>query len=247
MDGAVCMRENNYEAGRLHPTASDREVGEGLAGAIRSPHLIADAQITIPFDAFHRTGSRSKRYAHLRKQHVVDWKYTRFALGSVILAFVLFGASAGAHAKDALAKSPRSTRALALPGAESSSHTVAVPAPSSSVGEPGFISPAVIERARRRIRARGSFGTLRSRSAQERPQRDAAADSGRQAGTLAVKLPLPNTVIARTIERIGYACGAVASATALEGDEPGAYKVTCTSGQSYQARPVHGRYHFRRW
>ena len=53
-------------------------------------------------------------------------------------------------------------------------------------------------------------------------------------------------VIARTIERIGYSCGDVSSTTAVEGAGPGAYKVTCTSGQSYEAKPVRGRYHFRR-
>ena len=59
-------------------------------------------------------------------------------------------------------------------------------------------------------------------------------------------LPLPSKVIAHTIDRIGYSCGSVASAAAVDG-APGTYKVTCTSGQTYQAAPVHGRYHFRRW
>jgi hypothetical protein len=52
-------------------------------------------------------------------------------------------------------------------------------------------------------------------------------------------------VVARTIERIGYSCGKVASTSAIEGSS-GAYTVTCTSGQSYRAAPVRGRYHFRR-
>ena len=50
----------------------------------------------------------------------------------------------------------------------------------------------------------------------------------------AAALPLPGPVIARTIERIGYSCGKVASSSAVEG---GVYKVTCTSGASYQATP----------
>jgi hypothetical protein len=62
---------------------------------------------------------------------------------------------------------------------------------------------------------------------------------------VAADLPLPKRVVARTIERIGYSCGSVVSSTAIEG-EPGAYTVTCSSGQTYQASPVHGRYRFRR-
>jgi len=33
---------------------------------------------------------------------------------------------------------------------------------------------------------------------------------------------------------------------AAEGGAPGAFTVTCTSGHSYGAAPVGGRYHFRR-
>ena len=62
----------------------------------------------------------------------------------------------------------------------------------------------------------------------------------------AAVLPLPKTVIARTIHRIGYRCGQVASATAMDGEGPAVFKVTCTSGNSYRAAPVGGRYHFRR-
>ena len=70
----------------------------------------------------------------------------------------------------------------------------------------------------------------------------AAAETPSVSATTA-KLPLPNAVIARTIGRIGYPCGQVANASALGG---GAFKVTCTSGHSYRAAPVRGRYRFRR-
>ena len=59
-------------------------------------------------------------------------------------------------------------------------------------------------------------------------------------------MPLPKATIARTIGRIGYACGQVASTSAIEGEGPGVFKVTCTSGHSYKAAPVRGRYHFSR-
>jgi len=72
----------------------------------------------------------------------------------------------------------------------------------------------------------------------------AAAESPSVEATSA-RMPLPNAVIARTIGRIGYPCGQVASTTAMEGAS-GAFKVTCTSGHSYRAAPVRGRYRFRR-
>ncbi|HET7577290.1 MAG TPA: hypothetical protein VFK19_12105 [Sphingomicrobium sp.] len=62
----------------------------------------------------------------------------------------------------------------------------------------------------------------------------------------AADLPLPKSVIARTIDRIGYSCGSVASASAVDG-APGVFRIDCSSGQSYRAAPVRGRYHFRRW
>ena len=70
----------------------------------------------------------------------------------------------------------------------------------------------------------------------------AVAETAPVAATPA-SLPLPNSVVARTIGRIGYPCGQVATASAMGG---GAFKVTCTSGHSYRAAPVRGRYRFRR-
>ena len=71
-----------------------------------------------------------------------------------------------------------------------------------------------------------------------------AADPGPAPEAVAATLPLPKAVIARTIGRIGYPCGQVASTSAAEGS--GVFTVTCTSGHSYRAAPVHGRYRFRR-
>jgi hypothetical protein len=58
-------------------------------------------------------------------------------------------------------------------------------------------------------------------------------------------MPLPSAVIARTIHRIGYPCGQVAATSAVDGS-PGVFNVACSSGQSYRATPIRGRYHFRR-
>jgi outer membrane biosynthesis protein TonB len=60
-------------------------------------------------------------------------------------------------------------------------------------------------------------------------------------------LPLPNAVVSRTIERIGYPCGEVTSSSAIESSSGPAYKVVCSSGETYRASTVHGRLRFRRW
>ena len=56
-------------------------------------------------------------------------------------------------------------------------------------------------------------------------------------------LPLPKATISRTIERIGYPCGSVSSIATVDG----VFKVTCSSGDSYRAAPVGGRYRFKKW
>ena len=77
------------------------------------------------------------------------------------------------------------------------------------------------------------------------PAVEASADTSTAAAVQTdAKMPLPNATVARTIERIGYACGSVSSVMADAG--PGAFKVTCSSGDSYRAAPKNGRYHFRR-
>lgn len=73
---------------------------------------------------------------------------------------------------------------------------------------------------------------------------DSAPANAPVSGAVAT-LPLTNATIARTIERIGYGCGQVVSATGVEGTS-GAFNITCSTGDTYRAAPVRGRYHFRR-
>ena len=61
---------------------------------------------------------------------------------------------------------------------------------------------------------------------------------------VAARLPLADATVARTIRRIGYPCGSVASTAA--GSGAGVFVVTCTSGHSYRATPINGRYRFKR-
>lgn len=80
-------------------------------------------------------------------------------------------------------------------------------------------------------------------SAVDTPSDDAANTA---AAAISARLPLADATVARTIHRIGYACGRVVSTTAIDHAADGVFKVTCSSGDSYQATPVRGRYHFRR-
>jgi hypothetical protein len=57
--------------------------------------------------------------------------------------------------------------------------------------------------------------------------------------------PLPNAVIVRTLEKIGYSCGSIVSSSKIEG-APGSsdYRINCSSGASYRASNRTGRYRF---
>jgi outer membrane biosynthesis protein TonB len=73
------------------------------------------------------------------------------------------------------------------------------------------------------------------------------ADATPAASTQTARPPLPNRVMARTLDRIGFRCGSVTSSVRLEGDEPSAFQITCSSGQSYRASNRTGRYRFSKW
>jgi outer membrane biosynthesis protein TonB len=63
-----------------------------------------------------------------------------------------------------------------------------------------------------------------------------------------VKLPLSNDRIASTIQRIGYACGSVSSIDEVDGsDTEKAYKITCSSGDTYRGTNRSGHMRFRKW
>jgi hypothetical protein len=85
----------------------------------------------------------------------------------------------------------------------------------------------------------------RAEDVPEIPTEQVAALAAQSADSAAA-MPLSDAVVARTIGRIGYSCGAVTSTSAVEGS-PGVFKVTCSSGEAYKAAPVNGRYRFRKW
>jgi hypothetical protein len=188
-----------------------------------------------------------------------DWRRPVLAVSGLVVAAGVIGAMAGLWVKGDV-DSAQSEPALTVGIPAARAHAAAAPA------EPP------VEAAVREGRTRAAVPTVRTNRARlplqlaQRPSvesstladnqfvqsateqaavQDPLAPAPATAPTVAADLPLPRAVIARTIERIGYSCGRVASANAVEG-VPGAFKVTCSSGQSYRAAPVHGRYRFKR-
>jgi hypothetical protein len=175
-------------------------------------------------------------------------------VGGVVLGVGMLGAVAGWSA--GLVEQPQPAEAamtVALPRARPpATNAAAAPEPAWAAvpTQPerrrATVAPA---RSERPSRAASSLPleelqTDAIQSAQS-PSEPAVAQA-QPAAVVPASLSLPSPVIARTLGRIGYACGEVASTTPVEGATPGVYKVTCTSGHSYQATPVRGRYHFRR-
>ena len=189
-----------------------------------------------------------------------EWKRPAVAATGLILGVGLLGAWAGLEAgNDVEAMQEGKAVTLAMPRARAAPATAASEPDSSP--ELSFVATRPerrthvvaarprVERPRRAPQAAPPGDRLADvAQALQGPPEEATveptvADTAPVAATPA-KLPLSNATIARTIGRIGYPCGSVASTTA--GDAPGVFTVTCTSGHSYRAAPVRGRYRFRR-
>jgi hypothetical protein len=215
----------------------------------RSEHK-SDAGVEQLIQHIRIAGRAEKEKLHDPKGPELEWKRPVFAAGGLILGVGLLGGIAG----------------ISAGGAAQDSVTVAVPAPkpAANVDSPAVAaSPfeaqteptahpqvAAARTARARSLPKPAFAenelvelspavASTPAEAADTPSEPAAAEA------VPASLPLPSNVIARTIDRIGYPCGSVASATSIDGQ--GAFKITCSSGQSYQAAPVGGHYRFRRW
>jgi len=187
--------------------------------------------------------------ADLGEEGSTPWKRIGIAAGGVALAVGILGAWAGWMTGNGAVPQPDRAAKVALP-----------PPTTFAVGDPaqaGAALPVEQPRAARpkrptlaaappeRHRPASRLASLDEQLAEPvAAPADAPATEAAPVTTAAASLPLSNGVIARTIARIGYPCGEVASTTA--GSNPGVFTVTCTSGHSYQAAPVRGRYHFRR-
>lgn len=174
-----------------------------------------------------------------------DWKRPALAVGGLIVAAGVIGALAGMSVQGDEA-TPRPTAeagvTVSLPAAKPVADiAAATPAPQAPVQHPVALHKVA------QPQPAALVATLDEPVAAETPPVDTSAETPAQpeaAQTVPASMPLPNAIVARTIEKIGYSCGEVASVAA--GSSAGVFKVTCSSGATYQATPVHGRYHFRK-
>jgi hypothetical protein len=190
------------------------------------------------------------------EEGAVPWKRAAIAGGALVVAVVLVGAWAGWNSGDGVESKPAVN--IALP--PSTTFTVADPAAAASAPAP-IVEDAQPVQSKHRTLAQPRAAHPRpaprlaelERQISELPQSESAAPqavateqavAAAPATAVAASMPLSSGVVARTIHRIGYPCGQVSSTVA--GGAPGVFTVTCTSGHSYQAAPVHGRYRFRR-
>ena len=196
----------------------------------------------------------------------VDWKRAGMVAGGLAVATCLLGAVAGWWSAGDIANPQQPENGVSVPLPPAKPQAIAdvqQPDPASYGPEarPDRPGRTAVEATRvDRTPALPQLAAAETLPQDNQPQENLPTEgesdlsAGMQGDALAplepvaaASLPLPNKVIARTIERIGYSCGSVASTSPVEGGAPGVYKVTCASGQSYQAKPVNGRYRFRRW
>jgi hypothetical protein len=232
-----------------------RETNHARAAKSEEPHR-PEAGETTAFET--RTDSERARAVPDGAQDAgspsIGWRIPALAAGALILAIGI-GAWMGLEAgNDPQQEQPVRT-AMRLP--DKSSPTITPPSPAPA--------PNIVESPPERRTRKAVAGIRVARTSPEAPP-DGSQEAPEQAGSFepeelatgqvleesasveaaTAKLPLPDAVIARTIARIGYPCGAIASTSTLEGAGAGVFKVTCTSGHAYRASPIRGRYHFRR-
>lgn len=216
------------------------------AAPLRVPKLNPDYLIAVDHAlARHRPVSDTP-------ERSFGWKRTAAIAGGTVLAVGLVGAWAGLEAGgDAEAQQAANAVTVALPKAGPVTSAVPAPVPAPWVAEARAAQPSHparhVVRAPVRLAPEERATEIAQRAPEQAATEPAIVDplAPKPAAAVAASIPLPNAVVARTISRIGYPCGAVASASAIEG-EAGAFKVTCTSGHSYRAAPVGGRYRFKR-
>ena len=189
----------------------------------------------------------------------IEWKRLGAVVGGSLAAAILVGAIGGwwsvSEAANPVEPAPAES-AAPRPKKQPLASLEQQPEPmvyraAEAIGSP---RPAVSSRSRaERIHRRAELAASQAEDQLIQPPSDLAdqapsdplAPETAPVPPVTAAMPLPHKTVARTIDRIGYSCGSVASAAPVEG-AAGVFTVTCSSGQSFQARPVNGRYRFKR-
>ena len=238
-----------------------RPIGEALAELARPEPLVerpaprpavaepVELAIADDYDDRDEAGAEPR---------AVPWRPVLIAGGGVVALVALIGAWAGWQSRGGV---PEKATVSALLTPPNTDFTVSDPAAaalgSDVVPPPPGLAPRATERHRElgrkasgRIQPAPQLAEIEQQLAEPAPAEPAAtpaavpaAAAEQPASATTASLPLSNATIARTIGRIGYPCGSVASTSQILGK---AFTVTCTSGHSYRAAPVRGRYHFRK-
>jgi hypothetical protein len=185
-----------------------------------------------------------------------DWRKPALGVGGFVLAAGLIGTLAGLSVKDDAASAQAEPvaevgRAAVKPRAAAPVAASEVVASEVVAADDTNAEPVAITKLRASHKKVPAWAERQVKpvveAAAEDPLAEAAGEPLAQdplaPQPAAAKLPLSDAVVARTIDRIGYECGEVAS-TAAEGAS--GFAVTCTSGQTFHARKVRGRYRFSR-
>jgi hypothetical protein len=208
----------------------------------RSPVVAAPARRQRPLQSY-----AEPRFAH-EEARQFGFSRTGLAIGAVVVGVVVLGAWAGTIAgNDAESAQAEQVAGKTLQKPKpAQTHVGSTDAVRGAVVVPKAAPPKDI-RWRRNDHRLQATRTSTSGLAQDDLGQSSANETDIAAApevSAAANMPLPNKVIARTIDRIGYRCGDVASTNAVAG-QPGVYTVSCTSGRSFQATPIGGRYRFR--
>jgi hypothetical protein len=205
----------------------------------------ADAKLEQLVAEVRALGRADRERLRIVEPPAFEWKRPALAVGGLVVGVGVLGAAAG----------------LSVAGHEQAVHggaAVSVPLPQATPAAALDAQPSDlvgVDHAQPVAARRRDPAARRSKVEQVKPEVEpigemAASSSpatatAAEAPALAAAMPLPAAVVSRTIERIGYPCGGVASSAPAEGSA-GVFTVTCASGHSYRAAPVHGRYRFRR-
>ena len=184
-----------------------------------------------------------------------EWSRPGLTVAALLLATAAIGAFAGLKsvesiepeeaAQAATVRVPpakaKPEKALTNPAIRAADMAVAPETPPATTARIQKVQPEPTADALTTVPVESITESIRVTNA---PSQEVASEQSVIEHAASAALPLSNKAIARTIERIGYACGAVDSALPVGG---GVFKVSCTSGDTYRAAPVNGRYRFRRW